>query len=155
MINLGFDRRPSLSCFLSLFGFSSPSQRSRGIGGIWFITPEGEGKKKKKTHTGKLLENSVTLDRKKARLQGWARMSWQLFRTAWRRPWCVCLCICVCMLTTQRRAKSSRGPVAVSSCLSFHLPPPASLPVPLLSLPQQGGGHHREQASHLQPLLGI
>lgn len=63
-----------LSCFLSPFAFSILGQRSRGSREIWLITPE---KKKEK-----VLENFVTLHRKKARLPGWARMSWQTFRSA-------------------------------------------------------------------------
>ena len=49
-------------------------------------------KENKKKKTGELLENSVTLDRKKARLSDWARMNWQPFRPGCRR--CVCVCVC-------------------------------------------------------------
>lgn len=62
-VGLPCDHRPSV-CLLSLFGFSSLGQRSRGTG----ENLVSNASKKKKT--GKLLENSVTLDRKKTRLPG-------------------------------------------------------------------------------------
>lgn len=63
-VGLPCDHRPSV-CLLSLFGFSSLGQRSRGTGENLVSNA-----RKKKKKTGKLLENSVTLDRKKTRLPG-------------------------------------------------------------------------------------
>lgn len=139
---MGLIRAP-LSCFLSLFGFSSPGQRSGGIGEIWFIT-RGKKKKRHRETSGKFCN----FRQEKGQTPGLGQDELAAFQACLEEALvCVCVSVHAHTCTTRRPARSSRGPMALSSCLSFCLLPPSSLPGPLSVF-------HQEPVSPLRCMPG-
>lgn len=132
MINLGFDRRPSLSCFLSLFGFSSPSQRSRGIGGIWFITPEGEGKKKKKNAHRETSGKFCNFRQEKGQTPGLGQDELAAFQDCLEKA---LVCVSVYMCVYAHNSEESKELKGASGCLLLPVLPSSSSCLPPCSSP--------------------